>query len=200
MSSQRATLVVLDATVLSNFSHIDEIDFLASTFNNPVTVAQVAEELRAGVDDGYTFLTRALDAIPENNESNVSSRDEQTDPHIRVALVMKEVVENILSDHRLDAGEAHALALAVSNNTSGRTILDWGYSEVVFASDDQDARREARDRNVTVIGTVGILARGVDRGAFSLEQADAWLDTLVEDTGYYSPVESIAEVLPDDVE
>ncbi|WP_433626328.1 hypothetical protein [Halomicrococcus sp. NG-SE-24] len=47
-----------------------------------------------------------------------------------------------------------------------------------------------------MLALIGILARD----AFSLEQADEWLTTLVEDTGYYSPVESITEVLPDDME
>jgi len=209
MPSQRETLVVLDATVLSNFAYIDEMDFLASTFENPATVRRVAQELRTGVDGGYTFLTRALDALPENSESAVRSRDEQAGPRIKVALLMTESVENTLGDHGIDSGEAHALAHAVTNSRHinaaashqyANSQENWGYDGVVFASDDQDARREARDRDVAVIGTVGILARGVDRGAFSLEQADAWLDALVEDTGYYSPVESIAEVLPDDAE
>ena len=200
MPSQRETLVVLDATVLSNFAYIDEMDFLASTFSNVETVYKVAQELYAGVDDGYTFLTRALDLLPTDIESGISSSQMQTTPCVKVAIVMDGAVEDDLKNHGLDAGEAHALTHAVATSQHGNSQENWGYNEVVFASDDQDARREARDRGVAVIGTVGILARGVDRDAFSLEQADVWLDALVEETGYYSPVDSIAEVLPDDVE
>ena len=78
---------------------------------------------------------------------------------------------------RLGAGERSCIAVA---------ILRQG----LFVSDDLDARRIARDRNVLLSGTLGILIGCVQRNLLTMAQANRLLGIMIA-AGYRSPVSEL---------
>jgi predicted nucleic acid-binding protein len=82
--------------------------------------------------------------------------------------------------HRLNAGEAACLAMAIHRGC--RVITD-----------DRDAREFAHRLRVPLSGTLGVLVRLVDIGTLSLKEADAFLARMVA-AGYRSPVVSLQEL------
>jgi len=85
----------------------------------------------------------------------------------------------------LDYGEAHALNAALVENGT-------------LATDDLAARELADDRGVPVTGSIGLLARLVRREVLTVAEADDVLRRWIEGSDYFSPVESVRDVLPDD--
>jgi len=84
---------------------------------------------------------------------------------------------------RLHSGEAATLAAAKVNG--------WR-----VAVDERVARRIAKEKlQLTVTGTIGILVRAVRQKLCTVEEADRYLQLMIERARYYSPVESIREVL-----
>lgn len=84
---------------------------------------------------------------------------------------------------RLGAGERTCLAVAV-------------HRRGLLASDDMDARRAARQHNVSVTGTVGILVLCVQQGYLARDQADVLLSEMIA-LGYRSPVASLDGLVDD---
>jgi predicted nucleic acid-binding protein len=82
---------------------------------------------------------------------------------------------------RLGAGERTCLALAYRRDG-------------LFVSDDADARAEARDHEIPVTGTLGILAQVVDEGMISIEEGNRLLARMIE-AGYRSPVDRLDTLL-----
>jgi len=80
----------------------------------------------------------------------------------------------------LDPGEAESLAVAIRR-------------QCVFLSDDFAARRIARERGVTVSGTLGILIKLVRAAYLSLDEADTLLQRMMAQ-GYRSPVATLADL------
>lgn len=177
-TSSEPTPIVLDATVLVNYARTDSVDWLSRTVSIPVTVHAVRQELMIGRQHGYAFLDSALDRLTPVDETP----REPTDAIGVVplgGLPRNDAPESI---EKLDHGEAHALYRAWPDGT--------------LATDDLDARRLAKRRHVNVTGSIGILVDGIERGKLSVEVADQWLETW-RDGGYYSPVESVTELLND---
>lgn len=85
-----------------------------------------------------------------------------------------------LCEH-LNAGEAACLAVAVSD---GHRVF----------TDDRDAREIAAQMQVPISGTLGLLARLVDRGHLSKQEADDLLHQMIS-AGYRSPITSLDEIL-----
>lgn len=160
-----AVPVVLDTVVLSNFAASGSLDLLSSILHRPCTVPDVRRELERGAGEGYEFTRRALDAIDDG-----------------ISLVEPPDVATSRFREELDAGEAAVLALAADRDG-------------IAATDDRAARTLARETGITVTGSVGILVHAVERGALTPATADAWIDRWIDVTGYYSPVESIEELL-----
>lgn len=84
---------------------------------------------------------------------------------------------------RLGAGERSCLAVAVVRSGA-------------LASDDLPARQWARQHNVEVTGTVGILLACVRRGFLDLGQANALLAAMIA-AGYRSPVGNLDALIKD---
>ncbi|WXG39295.1 MAG: DUF3368 domain-containing protein [Candidatus Freyarchaeum deiterrae] len=82
---------------------------------------------------------------------------------------------------KLGKGEASCIAVA---KTRGFKIL----------TDDWDARRHAQKLSVPVSGTIGILVLAVDKKIVTKEQGNHLLSEMIK-MGFYSPVESLDEVL-----
>lgn len=155
---------VLDATVLSNFAYIDEIEIVAG-LSGVCTVPVVREELSNGVSE-HPYLQSALDVL---------------DAGIPVATISARVAnrEAVVSSH-LDAGEAQAFAFADAHD--GRLLTD-----------DGDARSFGKEQGVTVVGSVGVLLAAIDAGKITEETADKWLSTWVDEIGYYVPYRNIRD-------
>jgi predicted nucleic acid-binding protein len=145
MSESLSLPVVLDSTVLSNFASSDAVNVVSTVFPDPATTPRVEQELEQGVDEGYTFLQRAIDALDET----IAVLEAETPVANSIAVA-------------LDPGEAEALHVA---RTRGGT----------FASDDGDARAVATDMSVPVTGSLGVLVRAVTLEYIDRTTADTWL-------------------------
>lgn len=166
--SEVGSPAVLDATVLSNFSSTDAIDVLIQSLPRPVTVPAVQDEIERGYADRYEFLAPARGALDEDI------------PVVAVSSPMLAAVQN-----RLDPGEAEALSLASERDGT-------------LVSDDRDARETATEAGVPVTGSLGVLARAILAEHLDVGTADAWLEIWRTEYGYYAPVDSISDVLPDE--
>jgi predicted nucleic acid-binding protein len=153
---------VLDTTVLSNFAAIDRIGLVAD-LAGICTVPVVEHELDAGVQT-HPSLRPALDALHDT---------------IPVAPISETVAnrDDVVRSH-LDPGEAQAFALADTHD--GRLLTD-----------DGDARTFAKQQGVTVVGSVGVLLTALDGGRITEATANDWLQTWIDDYGYYVPYRTI---------
>jgi predicted nucleic acid-binding protein len=162
--------VFLDATVLSNFASSGSIDWLVTLLDRPAAVPTVRDEIERGREHGHRFLDDALDALGEG---------------IPLLEVNGDTVP--LEDHgirrRLDAGEADSLIGA----------LEYGGT---LATDDLAARRLASECDVPVTGSIGLLVLGIECGTLDVDTANGWLATWRDERGYYAPVETVEEALP----
>ncbi|MFC7135389.1 MULTISPECIES: twitching motility protein PilT [Salinibaculum] len=155
---------VLNTTVLSNFTYIDQL-WVITGLSGVCTVPVVREELEDGVDS-HPYLQSALAVL---------------DDEIPVTTVSDTVAnrEAVVSDH-LDPGEAQAFALADAHD--GRLLTD-----------DGDARSFAKEQGVTVVGSVGTLLAALDAGKIDESTADEWMSTWIDDIGYYVPYRTISK-------
>jgi predicted nucleic acid-binding protein len=169
MASEYPQPLVLDTTVLSNFSSTDSVSLLNSILTSPVVVPAVRDELERGLEAGHDYLDTAVGALDEELPVQPLSSDENY-RDIR---------------NRLDPGEAESLIGAIEY---GGTL----------ATDDLAARGIANEREVPITGSIGILLLGVESGHIDRSTADAWLDVWREERGYYAPVESVTEILGDE--
>jgi predicted nucleic acid-binding protein len=175
MSGPFSSPVVLDATVLSNYASTDSVTWLTTTLDALQTVPAVQTELEQGSEVGYAYLEHALDVL-ELGEIGIA----ETAP------------EQLQQDYpgvqnRLGPGEAEALVAA---HTAGGTLV----------TDDGPARTLAADYDVALTGSIGLLVRGVVLEDLTVETADEWLTTWIEERNYYAPVDSVTAALPDDFE
>lgn len=158
MSGPPRSATVLDTTVLSNFAHVDRVELLFD-LSRLVTVDAAQRELDEGTET-HPYLTNAVTAL--GTEIPVLSPSEEA----------TETAETLLET--LDPGEAQALAVAEA--THG-----------VLVTDDGDARRTAKRRDVDVTGSIGLLVRFVDDGRLSVGTADSYLKRWIDDAGFRSP-------------
>lgn len=164
--------VFLDATVLSNFASSEAVEWLAELLERPAVVLAVAGEIERGRDHGHRFLADAIDRLDAEISLVATSGGEKTSG----ASGIRE---------SLDAGEAESLLLAIERDGA-------------LATDDLAARRLASEHGVPVTGSVGLLVLGIERDTVTVTTADEWLNTWEEKRGYYAPVDSVTEALPDE--
>lgn len=81
----------------------------------------------------------------------------------------------------LGPGERSILAIAVMRGG-------------IFASDDQYARRVARENHVEVTGTIGILVASVRNGYLDLSAANELLAHMIK-AGYRSPLSALDMII-----
>jgi len=155
---------VLDTTVLSNFATIDRVELLVD-LSGICTVPTVRDELEYGTAN-HPYLYAALDRLGAGI------------PAVRITRAIADR-ETAVSD-RLDPGEAQAFAVA--DLADGRLLTD-----------DGDARAVAKAEGVAVVGSVGVLLAAIDDGRIDESTANAWLQTWIDDFGYYVPYRNISE-------
>jgi len=175
MSGPVSQPVVLDATVLSNYANTDSVSWLTTTLDGLQTVPAVRSELEQGCEVGYAYLKRALDVLESGRIGIAETAPEQ----------LRQDYPNVQT--RLDPGEAQALVAA--HTTDGTLVTD-----------DGPARSLATEYDVALTGSIGLLVRGVVLDELSVETADAWLATWIDERNYYAPVDSVTAVLPEDFE
>ncbi|NOZ59402.1 MAG: DUF3368 domain-containing protein [Euryarchaeota archaeon] len=154
--------VVIDTTVLSNFSLVGRLDILEELFlKRLLTTEEVLGEIKVGIE-------RKI--LPEIDIECIKTVKIESELPIYIKLREK-----------FGKGEASCLAIALNR---GLKLL----------TDDIDARRFAQRHGIPVSGTVGVLAAAVEEGIITLEEGNKLLSEMIE-KGYYSPVESLDEVL-----
>lgn len=154
---------VLNTTVLSNFAYVEQL-WVVAELSGVCAVPVVREELSRGVES-HPYLESALQALDET---------------IPVVSVSDAAAEGALTAREhLDPGEAQAFAVA--DERDGRLLTD-----------DGDARSFARERGVTVVGSVGVLLAAIEADRISEDTADRWLSIWVDEIGYYVPHRDIA--------
>ena len=155
--------VLLDNTVLSNFSIVRRPDLVRVAFVEKVgTTEQAFREMQDGVEIGR---------IPACDWTWL----------VRIALTPPERVQFETVHEYLGEGEAACLAVA----------RERGYR---LATDDKDARRQARQLGVSLTGTIGILAILVKQGELTLAEGDHLLEEMVT-SGYRAPLATLQDVL-----
>jgi predicted nucleic acid-binding protein len=158
--------ILLDATVVSNFASSGSILFLVRLRESTVVTPAVRDEITQGFQLGHEYLESAIDAFDDTLPARGVPQDE----------LLAELRE------RLDAGEAESLRGAIERDGT-------------IATDDLAARRIAKDRDQPVIGSIGLLVLGIQRGSIDRKTADRWLDIWRNERGYYAPVDSVNDVL-----
>lgn len=166
MANQDPQPVVLDTTVLSNFSSTDSVSFVTAVLKSPVVVLAVRDELERGLEMGHDYLDSAVGALDGELPVRTLTSD-RSYQDIR---------------NQLDPGEAESLIGAINHDGT-------------LATDDLAARRVADEREVPVTGSIGLLVLGVECDHIDRDTADEWLDAWREQRGYYAPVESVSEIL-----
>lgn len=166
MSAVPSVPTVLNTTAPSNFAYIDRLNLL-ETLPRVCTVPEVRSELRAGVES-YPYLQRALDSIGDTIpvvESNEAVDERATE-----------------LETRLDPGEAEAFAVA--------DIYDG-----TLVTDDGPARTLARNEDVPVTGSIGVLVRAVENDCITEADADRWLEQWIDETDYRAPSREFSDYL-----
>lgn len=165
--------IISNTTVLSNFAAIDALDKLHDLYGEVYLSTEVYKEIERGLEEGYTFysgIPRILHPLSDDGWLRLTSLG---DP--------KEIELFSGMPGRLHAGEATCLAIAQHRG--------W-----LLLTDDKAARQQAKDRKVAVSGTLGCLILGVERGLWSLEHANGWLERIVE-AGFHSPVKNLSALV-----
>lgn len=158
MTEAPATATTLDASVLSNFAHVDRVEMLTE-LPRCVTVPAVQTEIEAGAET-HPYLDRASSVL------------EETIPVVTPSRSASELEDRLLET--LDPGEAQALAVAEA--TDGMLVTD-----------DGDARTTAKHRAVSVTGSIGLLVRFVEDDRISPTTADDYLGRWIDEAGFRSP-------------
>jgi predicted nucleic acid-binding protein len=167
----------VDATSLASLASADLVGVLPAVVNNPRTSYAVRLELEAGIEAGHETLARATGWLRDPLEPGAD------DPGVAVAgsLVRQRKPELL---ERLAGSEASVLYQALAAN-------------VPLATDDRDVRTVADRYGVPVTGSLGIVARAVERGELSVGTVDGALETWRAE-GYAVPVDGVGDLLDED--
>lgn len=166
----------LDTTVLAALAVADVVDVVPSVVANARTSYAARSELEAGVAAGHDRLDRALAVLRDPLEGDDG-------PGIAVAGSLVRQRKPELLD-RLSTAEASVLYQA------------WA-ADAVLATDDRDVRAVADSYGVPVTGSLGIVARAVERDLLAAATADEALATWRAE-GYSVPVNRIEHLLSAD--
>lgn len=162
MTGVPGNATVLDATVLSNFAHVDSVESLLE-LPRVVTVDEVATELERGRDT-HSYLDHAIAVLGDGI------------PVVAPTQSARTIEQELLKT--LDPGEAQAVAVAEA--VDGTVVTD-----------DGDARTVADDRGISKTGSIGLLVRFVENGRLSATTGDAYLKRWIDEAGFRSPARDL---------
>ena len=165
--------VISNTTVISNFAVIGQLDALRRLFGTLYISSEVFGEVRAGLDEGYSFYAGMDEVLDASNPAG----------WLRLTSVAAgpEMATYVALPRRLHGGEASCLAIA---HHRGWLLL----------TDDHTARQQARDLGIRLSGTLGCLVLMVQRGLVDLAQANDWLKTMSEHN-YRCPLDRLDDLV-----
>ena len=165
---------VFDTTLLSNFAVVEQVMLLEKLYRGKAcTTLMVVEELHQGLYAGYHQLQSVEQILTPLHSTGWL-------PVLSLELAEEKKLYAQLSPP-LASGEASCLALALTRG-------------LVLGSDDLAARRMARERNVHLTGTIGILIRAVREGHWTLFKANAILAQMIA-LRYHAPVVKLDDLI-----
>jgi predicted nucleic acid-binding protein len=118
-----------------------------------------------------------------------------TEGHAKLETIEGLLGEETLKILSLQRGEypLYKKLLRILGKGEASCIAAAFHRTLVLGSDDKAARTVAREMNIKVTGTVGILKAAVADRQIPLAQADDWLATMI-DAGFYSPVNRLSQI------
>lgn len=163
---------ILNNTVFSNFARIGQVELIKLALNQVYTSAYVHEEILNGIAKGYNFL--------KSINSQTSFENEEGWIKVIPSMEKKEYILMLRIAEKIKLGEASCIAIACQR-------------KMVFVSDDWKARELAKERGVSISGTLGILKECIDKNILSLKQGNEVLGRMIIN-GYYSPISNLEEL------
>jgi len=143
-------LILVDNTVLSNFSLIGREDILHSLFKDTLsTTKEVFQELKRGEDTGI---------LPK--------RDWIWIKILKIESSQEEFLFRLFTKN-LGKGESSCLSVAKARNFKVLT-------------DDFDARKLAQRRGIPISGTIGILVEAIRERILSINEGNAILTEMID--------------------
>jgi predicted nucleic acid-binding protein len=134
--------VIANTTLISNFAGIGRLDLLSRLWDKLYISDQVFDEIKAGLNQGYTFYTGLEQIIfPFSSTGWLHLTALNTPDEFRLFGQLLQT---------LHSGEASCLAIAY-------------HRQWTFLSDDKAARKAAAGLNVPISGTIGVLLALVQR-------------------------------------
>ena len=164
--------IIANKIVISNFAAIGQIEILRRIHGKIHISAEVYEEIRTGLEEGYLFYKGIEQYIHPFSESgwiyltNITSEDE-----FRLFGAMPS---------KLGKGESSCLSIACHRN--------W-----LFLTDDLDARKQAKQMKIRVSGSLGCLILATEKNICTSEQANTQLFQMIRQ-GFHSPVNDLTEL------
>ena len=166
--------ILINSTVLSNFSAVNSLPLLQELYQVVYVAQAVYEETQDGLEEGYHFLAGINEFIHPfhtNGWLHLVNLEGETELTLYQQMPPK-----------LHRGEAVSLAIAKHRQ--------WG-----FLTDDQAARKHGNSMGVKISGTLGVLILSVKRGLISHPQANTLLSKMIVLARYRSPVSSLDNFL-----
>jgi uncharacterized protein len=166
--------IISNTTVLSNFAAIDQLGLLQELYPLLYLPTAVYDEIRRGLDEGYTFYRPLIDQVYPMHD----------DGWLQLTHVAGETELRHLGSlpRKIHVGEAECLAIARERG--------W-----LLLTDDRAARVLAQEWQIALSGTLGSLALMVEQGLCPLAQANLYLSQMIQQ-GYRSFVTDLSILLP----
>lgn len=165
--------VIADTTILSNFASAGCLDVLRRLLGRVYIPIEVYAEIQDGLASGYKFyegIDTYVYPLVADGWLKLTSLEGDEERRLFGSL-----------PRSLHSGEASCLAIAVSR---GWAVL----------SDDERARKVARDLGVVVSGTLGVLVLAVRKDLLTLDDANEMLTKMIR-AGFRSPTNNLVELL-----
>jgi predicted nucleic acid-binding protein len=154
-------VVIANNTVLSNFAFVNRLDLLKSIFGKVFITTEIQHEVENGISEGHDFQ-RSTKLIIDTSNWLLITRFEPNEQKLYYSL-----------EQKLDIGEASCIVVAIERK--------WA-----FLTDDKRARKIAKQYNIKLSGTYGILDRAVKENLILKDEGNFLLKAMIEN-GYYSP-------------
>lgn len=165
--------IISNTTVLANFATISQLPLLQQLHPRLYMPTAVYDEIRRGLDEGYTFSQSILNQIyPIHNHGWIHLTNVTSDNELRYLGQLPS---------KIHAGEAECLAIAKERG--------W-----LLLTDDRAARNIAKTNHITLSGTLGCLVLMVEQAICPLTEANHHLLEMIQQ-GYRSPVTTLTKLL-----
>jgi predicted nucleic acid-binding protein len=161
--------VIVNNTVLSNLALINRLDLLRSTLDIIYLTPEVFREVENGIISGRDFQKRTKLEIEKHQWLFLTNLED----------IENEILKKLPKS--LHTGEASCLAVAKNRK--------W-----TFLTDDGNARNYARESNIVVSGTIGILISSIDEELITMVEGEDYLQTMIKNK-YRSPFKHLRDIL-----